>query len=92
MDTLEENGGAILEVNAAPGFRMHIDPTEGLPSNVAEPVIDMLISSGKCSNSNRSNYWYQWKNNHYPIDCSYCKKHGNKVGYTTADGFIYKII
>ncbi|MBW8049679.1 MAG: cyanophycin synthetase [Cytophagales bacterium] len=39
---VNENGGAILEVNAAPGFRMHLAPTEGLPRNVAEPVIDML--------------------------------------------------
>ncbi len=41
-----ENGGAILEVNAAPGFRMHIDPSEGLPRNVAEPVVDMLFPRG----------------------------------------------
>ena len=41
-EPITENGGAVLEVNAAPGFRMHIDPTEGLPRNVAEPVIDML--------------------------------------------------
>ena len=41
-----ENGGAILEVNAAPGFRMHIEPAEGLPRNVAEPVVDMLFPKG----------------------------------------------
>ena len=41
-----ENGGAVLEVNAAPGFRMHIDPAEGLPRNVAEPVVDMLFPKG----------------------------------------------
>ena len=27
---LSENGGAVLEVNAAPGFRMHIEPAVGL--------------------------------------------------------------
>jgi cyanophycin synthetase len=43
---IKENGGSILEVNAAPGFRMHIAPTEGLPRNVAEPVIDMLFPPG----------------------------------------------
>ncbi|MDQ3843294.1 MAG: ATP-grasp domain-containing protein, partial [Bacteroidota bacterium] len=32
---LTENGGAVLEVNAAPGFRMHVEPAEGLPRNVA---------------------------------------------------------
>ena len=41
-----ENGGAILEVNAAPGFRMHIEPAEGLARNVAEPVVDMLFPRG----------------------------------------------
>ena len=41
---LEDNGGAILEVNAAPGFRMHIAPSAGRPRNVAEPVIDMLFN------------------------------------------------
>ncbi len=43
---INENGGAVLEVNAGPGFRMHIAPTEGLPRNVAEPVIDMLYPPG----------------------------------------------
>ncbi|MCW5915811.1 MAG: ATP-grasp domain-containing protein, partial [Ferruginibacter sp.] len=43
---ITENGGAILEVNAAPGFRMHIEPAEGLPRNVAEPVVDMLFPKG----------------------------------------------
>jgi len=40
------NGGVILEVNAAPGFRMHLDPSEGKPRNVAKPVIDMLYPKG----------------------------------------------
>ncbi len=43
---LTENGGGVIEVNAAPGFRMHLDPAEGLPRNVAEPVIDMLFPPG----------------------------------------------
>ena len=46
MQPIIENGGAVLEVNAAPGFRMHLDPTVGLPRNVAEPVIDMLYPAG----------------------------------------------
>ena len=43
---ISENGGAVLEVNAAPGFRMHVEPTVGLPRNVAEPVVDMLFPKG----------------------------------------------
>ncbi len=39
-------GGAICEVNAAPGFRMHVSPTEGTPRDVAGPVIDMLFPPG----------------------------------------------
>jgi cyanophycin synthetase len=40
---LRETGGAVLEVNAAPGFRMHLEPTHGQPRNVAKPVVDMLF-------------------------------------------------
>jgi cyanophycin synthetase len=38
-----EVGGAICECNAAPGFRMHVAPSEGEPRNVAGPVIDALF-------------------------------------------------
>jgi cyanophycin synthetase len=43
---LREMDGVIVEVNAAPGFRMHICPSEGIPRNVAEPVIEMLFPPG----------------------------------------------
>ena len=36
-------GGGICEVNAAPGFRMHVAPTEGKARDVAKPVMDMLF-------------------------------------------------
>jgi cyanophycin synthetase len=39
-------GGGICEVNAAPGFRMHVAPSEGTPRDVAGPVIDMLFPAG----------------------------------------------
>ncbi|MDQ3228790.1 MAG: Mur ligase family protein, partial [Pseudomonadota bacterium] len=39
-------GGAICEVNAAPGFRMHVAPSEGTPRDAAGPVIDMLFPTG----------------------------------------------
>ncbi len=39
-------GGAICEVNAAPGFRMHVAPTEGTSRDVAGPVIEMLFPAG----------------------------------------------
>ena len=42
-------GGGICEVNAAPGFRMHVAPSEGTPRDVAGPVIDMLFPAGAAS-------------------------------------------
>lgn len=43
---LREVGGGIIEVNAAPGFRMHVAPAEGRPRDVAGPVMDMLFPPG----------------------------------------------
>lgn len=44
-----ETGGAICEVNAGPGFRMHVAPSEGTPRDVAGPVIDGLFPPGSPS-------------------------------------------
>src|SRR5690606_29330773 len=43
---LREVGGGIVEVNAGPGFRMHLQPSEGQPRNVARHVIDLLFPPG----------------------------------------------
>ncbi|MGZ4152049.1 MAG: cyanophycin synthetase, partial [Actinomycetota bacterium] len=43
---VRETGGAIVEVNAAPGFRMHTNPTEGEPQYVAKDVVDLLFPPG----------------------------------------------
>ncbi len=43
---IAENGGGIVEVNAAPGFRMHLAPTEGKSRPVGEAVVDMLFPPG----------------------------------------------
>jgi len=43
---VRETGGAICEVNAAPGFRMHTHPTIGEPQFIAKPVVDMLFPPG----------------------------------------------
>ena len=45
-EPLRQSGGGIIEVNAAPGFRMHLSPSEGIGRNVAEHVIDMLFPPG----------------------------------------------
>ncbi len=44
---LREVDGVVVEVNAAPGFRMHTAPSEGKPRNVAAPLLDMLFPAGQ---------------------------------------------
>lgn len=41
--------GAVIEVNAAPGLRMHIYPAEGRSIEIADKIIDMLYPDGKAS-------------------------------------------
>lgn len=48
-ESYRKHGGAICEVNAAPGFRMHSAPSEGKPRDVAGPVIDMLFPPGSAA-------------------------------------------
>jgi cyanophycin synthetase len=45
-ESYKEIGGAICEVNAAPGFRMHMAPSEGRPRDVGGAVLDMLFPPG----------------------------------------------
>ena len=47
--SVRKTGGGVIEVNAAPGFRMHIEPSEGAPRDVARPVMEMLFPRGSRS-------------------------------------------
>ena len=84
---VSENGGAILEVNAAPGFRMHIERGEGLPRNVAEPVIDMLFPRGSVGRIPIiAITGTNGKTTTTRLTAHIAKCAGKKVGYTTSDG------
>ena len=84
---VKENGGAILEVNAAPGFRMHIEPSEGLPRNVAEPVVDMLFPKGSTGRIPIiAITGTNGKTTTTRLTAHIAKSAGKKVGYTTSDG------
>jgi cyanophycin synthetase len=48
-ESYRETGGAICEINAAPGFRMHVAPSEGTPRDAAGKVMDMLFPPGSPS-------------------------------------------
>jgi len=79
--------GALIEVNACPGFRMHLSPSKGLARNVAEPVIDMLFPQGKearipiiaVTGTNG-------KTTTTRLTAHIARTAGHKVGYTTTDG------
>jgi cyanophycin synthetase len=47
--SVRETGGGVIEINAAPGLRMHIEPSEGAPRDVAKPIIEMLFPRGRSS-------------------------------------------
>jgi len=84
---LKENGGVILEVNAAPGFRMHLAPSEGLPRNVAAPVIDMLYPPGKPSRIPIvAITGTNGKTTTTRLMAHIVKNNGYRVGFTTSDG------
>lgn len=82
-----ENGGVVLEVNAAPGFRMHLAPSEGLPRNVAAPVIDMLYPPGKSARIPIiAITGTNGKTTTTRLVAHIVKSNGTRVGFTTSDG------
>jgi len=86
-EPLKENGGVILEVNAAPGFRMHLAPAEGLPRNVASPVIDMLYPPGPPSRIPIiAITGTNGKTTTTRLIAHIVKNNGYRVGFTTSDG------
>ena len=84
---LRDVDGVIVEVNAAPGFRMHVCPSVGLPRNVAAPVMDMLFPNGK---SGRipivAITGTNGKTTTTRLIAHIYRQTGQVVGYTTTDG------
>ena len=85
---LSETGGAVLEVNAGPGFRMHLAPTKGLPRNVAAPVVDKLFpqSGDKGKIPIVAITGTNGKTTTCRLMAHMAKMSGYRVGYTTSDG------
>ena len=46
LNPMEDVGGGIVEVNAAPGLRMHLAPSFGKPRAIGEAIIDTLFKDG----------------------------------------------
>ncbi len=84
---IKENGGVVLEVNAAPGLRMHLYPSEGQPRNVAAPIVDMLFQD---HNNGRipiiAITGTNGKTTTTRLSAHIMKQTGKQVGFTTTDG------
>lgn len=84
---LREVDGVIVEVNAAPGFRMHVCPSKGLPRNVAAPVLDMLFPSGQTGRIPIvAITGTNGKTTTTRLIAHIYRQTGQIVGYTTTDG------
>ncbi len=88
---ITEKTGAIVEVNAGPGFRMHLSPTKGLARNIAEPVIKMLFPEGTPSRIPIvAVTGTNGKTTTVRLIAHMAKHAGHNVGFTTTDGIYIK--
>ena len=86
---VREQGGAIVEVNAAPGFRMHTHPTVGDPQYVAKPVLDLLFPAGNTARIPIvAVTGTNGKTTTVRMISHVLKLMGRRVGMTTTDGIV----
>jgi cyanophycin synthetase len=86
-ESFREAGGGICEVNAGPGFRMHVAPSEGTPRDVAGPVLDMLFPPGSPSRIPIAAITgTNGKTTTSRMLAHILKMHGFTVGLTSTDG------
>ncbi|HEY0972493.1 MAG TPA: cyanophycin synthetase [Gemmatimonadales bacterium] len=86
-----DNDGAIIEVNAGPGLRMHTHPTEGRARDVAGPIVDLLFPPGApvrvpvvaVTGTNG-------KTTTTRLVAHLMRRGGQAVGYTTTDGVYFE--
>ena len=84
---LREVGGGIVEVNAGPGFRMHLQPSDGVARNVARPVISMLFPPGTPARVPLvALTGTNGKTTTARMVAHILKMNGERVGLTTTDG------
>ncbi|MEN9280842.1 MAG: cyanophycin synthetase, partial [Gloeomargarita sp. DG02_3_bins_56] len=84
---LRQVDGVVVEVNAAPGLRMHLQPSEGTPRNVCAPILDLLFPGGSqggipivaITGTNG-------KTTTTRLTAHLCQQMGKVVGFTTTDG------
>ncbi len=87
MQPITANTGAVVEVNAGPGFRMHLAPTQGTPRNVGEAVIRMLYPNGAPSRIPIvAVTGTNGKTTTTRLIAHLAKNAGKTVGYTTTEG------
>jgi cyanophycin synthetase len=84
---ITKRNGAVLEVNAGPGLRMHLAPSQGMARNVAAPIIEMLFPAGMSSRIPLvAITGTNGKTTTTRLIAHLAKEAGHCVGFTTTDG------
>lgn len=86
QDSLVNGGGAVIEVNAGPGLRMHLHPSHGSKRNVAKPIIDMLYPEGNGSIPVVAVTGTNGKTTVVRLIAALAQKAKHHVGYATTEG------